>query len=190
MTEGTGNGFLARRLLRPGSPRMPSLAPLSVQPFFGILGRSDVRQSVGVACVHDVSGDSPKDARPVGLASLGEAAPGNGGSTMPGIDFVAMKNLVTLKETLGLIGWAPQRREPSSLRGYCPLHSCIPHPSRSFAVSGEVWYCHSCKRGGDALDLYGALYGCQPWEAARRLCNALGRPIPWLRRRRGPRVSP
>jgi hypothetical protein len=107
---------------------------------------------------------------------------------MPGIDFKAIRRLVSIREVLDLIGWVPVNDRKMERRGPCPVHRSASPRSRSFAASPLGWYCHKCCARGDALDLYAQVRGLNVYPAALELCRRLGRAVPWLPRGpRGPR---
>lgn len=93
---------------------------------------------------------------------------------MPLVDFDELKRQIPLRRVLDSLQWTPTRREDTSERGWCPLHSRHPHPSRSFAVRGDGWYCHSCKDGGDVVRLWQKLHRLTPYQAALDLCRRFG----------------
>jgi hypothetical protein len=97
---------------------------------------------------------------------------------MPQIDLEALRTEEVLRGVLGLIGWVPNFRERDADRGNCPLHKSGNRKSRSFDVHNEWWYCHSCKVGGDALELYQRWRGLDTVPAALELCKRLGRAVP------------
>jgi len=98
---------------------------------------------------------------------------------MSGIDFQAVREAVPLAQVLGLVGWSPSWVKGQARRGWCPIHSARPHGSRIFAVDGNRWYCHQCKRGGDCIDLYAACKGLSLFRAAAELCEMTGHPTPY-----------
>jgi len=67
-------------------------------------------------------------------------------------------------------------------RGPCPLCSPSSLTSRSLAVDipKGVWYCHSCRKSGDAITLYALLAKVSCWEAAVALSDLSKSPVPWL----------
>ncbi len=101
---------------------------------------------------------------------------------MPSIDFDEIKRKISLYDVLMHIQWRPIWSRGLQERGPCPLHGSKSPRSRSFAVSGEVWYCHKCKKGGGWLELWIQLYGLNAYDAAVLACEALGREIPLLQR--------
>ncbi len=102
---------------------------------------------------------------------------------MPGLDFDTIKREIPLSEVLDMLGWRPVWQRLPQQRGACLLHTSDRPRSRSFAVNGEGWYCHKCKKGGDVITLWMLLNGLEAAPAAISLCKALSRPIYYLRRR-------
>jgi len=98
------------------------------------------------------------------------------------VDFLAIKQLVSVEKVLELIRWRPRWIEGKERRGPCPVHRSTNPDSRSFAASVEGWYCHTCKRGGDQVSLYAAVYELQPLAAAVEMCQRLGLDVPYLPR--------
>jgi hypothetical protein len=104
---------------------------------------------------------------------------------MPGIDFVAVKSAISVRDLLARWNWQPTRKEPASWRGPCPLHGSKPG-SRSFSCTARAWYCHGrCSCGGDVITLWLALtphQGGGLTAAVRALCEYMGISVPYLRR--------
>ena len=101
---------------------------------------------------------------------------------MPGIDFQAVRQRISMTEVLALIGFEPQRASWPGLRGPCPIHGSQTAGSRSFAVHVErkVYRCFRCGSAGNHLDLYAAVTGQGVYQAALDLCAKLHQPVPWL----------
>lgn len=57
-------------------------------------------------------------------------------------------------------------------RAFCPWHDDGRHPALAFR--GQKCYCHACHRGGDAIDLYAAVYHVPMRRAARMLAADFG----------------
>lgn len=93
---------------------------------------------------------------------------------MPFLDIPAIKRDVRLFAVLDHIGWKAATSKGGSHRGACPLHSDDNHRSRIFVVTGEDWYCHKCKVGGGALELWKRYYKQDTYTAALDLCKQLG----------------
>ena len=109
---------------------------------------------------------------------------------MPYIDFEAVKRAVSCFDVLSWYGWHPAFIEGQEKRGPCPLHGSTNTRSRSFAVCETGFFCHSCKKGGDAVRLYATLFKLDSYAAAVQMCERIGMPVPYygpLRRRRKPR---
>jgi hypothetical protein len=99
---------------------------------------------------------------------------------MPGVDFKAVRVMVPLLHVLSFLSWRPSWSRGKCMRGWCPIHSSEAHSSRIFAVEGDSWYCHKCRRGGDAIDLYASCKGLSLWRAAVELCELSGLKPPFL----------
>jgi hypothetical protein len=74
---------------------------------------------------------TPPDSWPRGraLAELFEAS-----RQMAGIDYRAVRSMISMEEVLGLFGFEAQERSGSQLRGACPLHGSS-GTSRVFSVN-------------------------------------------------------
>jgi DNA primase len=106
-------------------------------------------------------------------------------SSMPGVDYRAVRALVSIGEVLDLLGVEPGTCVGSTWRGPCPLHGSRSPTSRSFEVhlGRNVYHCFRCGAAGNHLDLYAALTRQRLYAAAVDLCGKLQRDVPWLRRR-------
>jgi hypothetical protein len=100
---------------------------------------------------------------------------------MPFLDFEAIKRDAPLQRVLDYIGWVPTWSRGDQARGPCPIHRSQTLRSRSFAIQGEGWFCHSCKENGDVIRLWAILFSKTPYEAARDMCQTLGTPLYCLR---------
>jgi DNA primase len=100
---------------------------------------------------------------------------------VPAIDFQAVRQRISMSAVLDLIGFEPQSRSGSVLRGPCPIHHSQTPRSRSFAVQLErkVYHCFRCGAGGNHLDLYAAVTQQDVYHAALDLCTKLHVPVPW-----------
>lgn len=94
------------------------------------------------------------------------------------VDFAAIKATVSVEEVLRHLGWTETSREPSSMRGPCPIHGSRSTHSRSLSVAKTWWRCHSCGAKGDVLRLWALIHGSTDLEAAIAICTALHIRIP------------
>ena len=64
---------------------------------------------------------------------------------MPGIDFAALRDQVSIEDVLALLGFRPASCRGATLRGRCPL-GCSDDP-RALAVDVKItkFYCHRCR---------------------------------------------
>ncbi len=101
---------------------------------------------------------------------------------MPGIDFRAVRVMVSMTDVLKLIGYPIPAARSDRLRGPCPIHRSRSSNSRSFAVhvSRKMYRCFGCGSAGNHLDLYAAVTHQAVHQAAVDLCDKLLREIPWL----------
>ena len=72
------------------------------------------------------------------------------------------------------------RRKGSTLMGKCPFHD---ERTGSFAVtpSKNLWYCHSCHRGGDGIHFYMEKEGLTFHEAVEAIAKANGIAVEYVR---------
>jgi DNA primase len=103
---------------------------------------------------------------------------------MPGIDFHRLRREITMEQVLAQLGFQATRRWGAQLRGPCPVHGSRSAGSRSLSVNLERgrYYCHKCHSHGNPLELWAAAHQLPLYEAARDLCRALGREVPWIER--------
>jgi len=103
---------------------------------------------------------------------------------MPGVDFRAVRQAVSMQEVLDLIGFVAQVRTADTLRGACPVHRSRSPRSRSFAVHlrRNMYHCFRCGAAGNQLDLYAAVTRQGVYDAAVDLCAKLHRDVPRVRR--------
>lgn len=99
------------------------------------------------------------------------------------IDYAALRNAIPMIELLRRLGWQYTTHIGQVYRGPCPIHGPGRTGSRSLSVEGGVWYCHKCKLGGDALELWMRMNPDHILEAAYRLCEFTGIEPPVLARR-------
>lgn len=62
----------------------------------------------------------------------------------------------------------------------CPLHE--EHKASMMFDKAGRWHCFSCGRGGDAVDLWAAVKGMAPADAAAELGEKMGRAKTWERK--------
>lgn len=103
-------------------------------------------------------------------------------ASMPPVDFVALRSLVTISSVLQLLGFQPQQSRGGQQRGPCPLHGSTSGTSRCFSVHIEqqMFQCFKCGKSGNALDLWAAATGQLPYDAAIDLCQRLLIPVTYL----------
>jgi DNA primase len=99
---------------------------------------------------------------------------------MPGIDFVLLRQQISLTQVLDLIGFTATTRRGPQWRGPCLVHKSASPRSRSFAahVEKNCWHCFRCGAGGNALDFYLAVTKLPVYEGALELCKRLRQPVP------------
>jgi DNA primase len=101
---------------------------------------------------------------------------------MPGIDYQRLRQHITMRQVLDLIGFQATWRRAAQLRGRCPLPACRSASGRSFSVhlTRQVYHCFACRSGGNALDLWAAVHSLSIHQAALDLCRLTNLDPPWL----------
>ena len=104
---------------------------------------------------------------------------------MAGLDFKAVRSLVSMAQVLEIIGFIPVETSKSQQRGPCPVHRSSSSTSRVFSVNlrKNVFQCFRCGAAGNQLDLYAAVTRQGLYEAALDLCQRLSIDAPRLRSR-------
>ena len=99
---------------------------------------------------------------------------------MPGVDYRALRALVSIGEVLDLLGVQPSRCVGSTWRGPCPIHGSPSARSRSFEVHlrRNLYHCFRCGAAGNHLDLYAAVHRTTIYRAAVELCEQLNIELP------------
>ena len=96
------------------------------------------------------------------------------------LDYKQVQQLLSPLELLRARGWAGWREANGSYRGPCPIHGSHSKRSRSLWVGSRQWRCWVCHRQGDVCDLLAWLDTITPYEAALRICQAAGQPVPYI----------
>lgn len=99
---------------------------------------------------------------------------------MPGIDYHALRQQITMLEVLDLLGFQPTSRRGPQLRGPCPIPGCPSTSNRSFSVhlDRQVYQCFGCHSRGNVLDLWAAARSLNTYEAAVDICRVTKRGVP------------
>ncbi len=110
---------------------------------------------------------------------------------MRAIDFAQVRRQISMEQVLALLHFLPSRRRGSHLRGPCPIHHSSDPQSRCLWVdlSTHRYRCFACRSAGRQIDLWAAVHGQSPDDAAVDLCYRLGLPVPWLHSPTGRRDS-
>ena len=103
---------------------------------------------------------------------------------MPGVNFDALREEITMHQVLDLLGFEPSSVSGDQLRGPCPVHGSSSDRSRSFSVNLTKgrYYCFKCNSKGNQLELWAAVHRISVCHAAVDLCNTIGRNVPWIHR--------
>jgi len=95
---------------------------------------------------------------------------------MPGIDYRAVRQRISMAKVLELIGFQATRWRGSQLRGPCPIPDCpcpsVSRPTFSVHLDRQVYRCFACHGHGNALDLWAAVQRLPLHQAAITLCQA------------------
>ncbi len=96
------------------------------------------------------------------------------------IDYVALRQQVSIAQVLELVGWQPTARSGEQPRGPCPIHNSNSPRSRSFSVnlSKNIYHCFKCGSQGNQLDLAAELFELPLYQAAREVCHRLAIEVP------------
>ncbi len=103
---------------------------------------------------------------------------------MPGVNFDLLREQISIVDVLRLLDLTACGQQGDQIRGPCPVHGSSSPQSRSFAVNVRLgrYYCHRCRSGGNALELWAAVRGVSVYAAAIELCRPLGLEVPWIHR--------
>lgn len=101
---------------------------------------------------------------------------------MPGIDYRQLRQRITMRRVLDLIGFQATWRQGPQLRGACRIPGCRSTSDRSFSVhlTRRAYHCFACRSCGNALDLWAAVHGLSIHQAAVDLCRVTNLEPPWL----------
>lgn len=104
--------------------------------------------------------------------------------SLPGVDFQAVRSMVSMAQVLELIGFVAQKSSGGQLRGPCPLHGSRSPRSRSFSANLErnAYQCFKCGSSGNQLDLWAAVTKTDLHTAAIDLCEKAQVDVPWIRK--------
>jgi hypothetical protein len=103
---------------------------------------------------------------------------------MPSVLFGRIADLVSVPQVMARCGWPASFGGSLSRRGRCPLCLSGGRDDRCFWARPKRWHCYHCNRGGDVLDLWGALRGLDVYHAAFDLCRTFGVKVPTKARAR------
>lgn len=101
---------------------------------------------------------------------------------MPTINFNRVRQMISLGDVLRVIGYQKGEIIGVGVRGPCPLYCHADPRCCKLSWAEDRWYCHRCRKGGGALELYMKYRGKTLFIAALELCRLLGRPVPWMPR--------
>lgn len=96
------------------------------------------------------------------------------------VDFAVVKTLIPITEALAVMGWRRRRQRGRSHLGPCLIHSVPWSRSEALRVSGQVWYCERCRKGGDVIRLWALTHQLDDLHAALDLCAVFGLQVPRL----------
>ena len=91
---------------------------------------------------------------------------------MPRLDYRALRALIPLRVVLEQLHYVPLQIRRDQGRGPCPLHrSHDTSDCFSVQIHNHIFYCHSCHRGGNQLDLWAAAIQLPLYAATLNLCH-------------------
>jgi DNA primase len=101
---------------------------------------------------------------------------------MPGIDYHRLRQQITMRQILDLLGFRATWRRGPQHRGPCPIRGCRSHSRPPFSVhlTRQCYQCFVCHSHGNPLDLWAAVRRLPLHQAAVDLCRSLGLPLPRL----------
>jgi DNA primase len=88
---------------------------------------------------------------------------------MAWVDFLAVKQAVSLEVVLRRYQVRGLRRRRDQLQGRCPIHRGEREDSFRASLSKNAFHCFACQAGGNVLDFVAAMERCSIREAALRL---------------------
>ena len=102
---------------------------------------------------------------------------------MPGIDYRALRALISMEDVLRLLRFQPSTRRAEQLRGPCPIHDptgagdplCF-----SVHLGRQGFQCFHCHAQGNQLDLWRQVHKRPLFPASLLLCQQAGIEPPWL----------
>ncbi len=96
------------------------------------------------------------------------------------IDYAAVRELVPISRVLEWLEYEPRIRRDYRLRGACMLVDCGGSDlSCSIDIERSLWYCFSCRQGGNQLDLWRLVRERSLYSTAVELCGLAGHPVPY-----------
>ncbi len=101
---------------------------------------------------------------------------------MPGIDFAHVREQVSIRDVLALLGFRPFEWNEKQLRGPCPFGCGSSRRDFVAYVESDRYYCFHCHRCGNQLKLWAALRKLSIYDAAGDLCHQLGVDVPLIHR--------
>jgi DNA primase len=101
---------------------------------------------------------------------------------MPGMDYHQLRQQITIRQVLSLLGFQPTSRHGPQLRGPCPSPVCRSASNHSFSghLARQVYHCFACRSHGNALDLWAAVRSLPIYQAALDICHVMSLDPPWL----------
>jgi DNA primase len=101
---------------------------------------------------------------------------------MPGIDYHRLRQQITMRQVLDLIGFQATWQRGSQQRGPCPIRGCRSDSRPPFSVhlGRQCYQCFVCHSHGNPLDLWAAVRRLPLHHAAADLCQRIQLPLPRL----------
>ncbi len=96
------------------------------------------------------------------------------------IDYALFRKRFHIGDVLIVAGWTFRLPLFEFTRGECPLYCCEKERCCVFNMRLSLWFCHKCKQGGNALDLWCRWRNCDLWIGAHTLASVLGIEVPYI----------
>ena len=101
---------------------------------------------------------------------------------MPGVDYGAVRERISMTRVLELLEFHPCRVRGNQLRGLCPVHGSEDRKSTTFSVNlaKNAFRCFKCGARGNQIDLWAAAKKMSLYQASLDLCDRLAMKVPWV----------
>lgn len=103
---------------------------------------------------------------------------------MPGVDFQAVRSMVSMQQVLELLGFVPTATRGQQVYGDCPVRRCSNRRRHAFTANlvKNNYRCLLCGSKGNHLDLWAAATNQNLYDAAIDICKQKNAEVPWVHR--------